>query len=176
MPPTPLRWACALLFGAASFSCSPAGTASNIITPTGGIVCLPDDLVCISIPSGALEAPITIKIQPTNEKPDGAFLQPWEINPYGLTFFKPATVTFKIAALFEPDSGVAFSEEAVANGTGVDPHKLRLFTRKDDGPWEPLGQNGPPLDRVRKTLSGTVEHLSPFAIFRTDRLADGGTP
>lgn len=157
-------------------SCGPPGSVSNIIGPTGGSVCLPTDLVCIDIPPGALEAPITIKIEPSKEEPVGAFLKPWDIGPYGTTFLKPATVTFKIGALFEPDGGVAFSEEALAAGKGIDPLKLRLFTRKDDGPWEPLGQKAPPLDRVRKTLSGTVEHLSPFAIFRTDRLPDGGTP
>lgn len=157
-------------------ACSPPGTSSLIIGPTGGTVCLPEDKVCVDVPPGALTVGLTIKIQPGTDRPAGAFLDAWDIGPAGTTFLKPVTVVFKVDPLFEPDSGVAWSEEAMAGKSGVDPLKLRLYTRYEDGPWEPLGISVPPLDRIRRTLSGQVTHLSPFAILRTDRLADGGVP
>jgi len=143
-------------------SCGPAGTTSNIVGPTGGEVCITGDRVCILIPPGALDDSKTIFITPTNDVPGGVYLNGYEIGPSGTAFLKPAKVTFKIEELFAEDSG-------------VDPVLLRLYTRYE-GDWEPLGTPVAPLDRVRRTLSGTVEHLSPFVVLRVDRLPDGGEP
>jgi hypothetical protein len=155
-----LRGAIAVAVVAAS--CGPANQTSSIIGPTGGEVCIADERVCIVIPSGALERAVNIRIAPTTDVPAGAIGEAYDIGPSGTVFLEPARVIFKIEALFEYDSG-------------LDPLQLRLYT-KYDGDWEPLGTQVPPLDRVRRTLSGRVEHLSPFVILRADRLPDGGMP
>ncbi len=145
-------------------SCGPANTTASIIGPTGGEVCLTDETVCIVIPPGALDKAKNIHILPTNDVPAGAFTQGYEIGPTGTTFLKPALVVFKISDLLDYDAN------------GVDPLLLRLYTKYGDGDWQPLGTPVPPLDRVRRTLTGSVEHLSPFVILRVDRLPDGGMP
>lgn len=145
-----------------AFSCGPTGSTSNIVGPTGGEVCLTDDRVCILIPPGALDDSKNIYITPTNDVPGGAITNGYEIGPSGTKFLKSAKVTFKIEELFAADSG-------------VDPTLLRLYTRYE-GDWEPLGTPVAPLDRVRRTLSGSVAHLSPFVVLRIDRLPDGGDP
>ena len=145
-------------------SCGPTNQNSSIIGPTGGEVCLPDQRVCIELPPGALERSVTIRIAPTSDVPPGALSDGYEIGPSGTAFLKPAKVTFKIESFFEADSG-------------VDPVLLRLFTKYEGAAdWEALGSPVPPLDRVRRTLSGTVDHLSPFVVLRVDRLSDGGLP
>ena len=143
-------------------SCGSTTQTTSIIGPTGGEVCLANSNVCVLIPPGALDKPVPIRILPTNDVPEGSFGGGYDIGPSGTTFLKPVKVTFKIESLYDEDSG-------------VDPLLLRLFT-KVDNVWEPLATPVPPLDRVRRTLSGTVEHLSPFVILRADRLPDGGMP
>ncbi|MBS1148980.1 MAG: hypothetical protein H6Q89_678 [Myxococcaceae bacterium] len=144
-------------------SCGPNNQTITIVGPTGGEVCLDNQRVCIIIPPGALELAIAIKIVPTGDVPAGAYGEGYEIGPTGTEFLKPAKVIFKIDSLFEEDSG-------------VDPLLLRLYTRYEGADWQPLATPVPPLDRVRRTLSGTVDHLSPFVILRADRLPDGGIP
>ena len=158
-------------------SCGPANQTNGIVGPTGGELCSADQRVCISVPIGALEASVTLRILPTADIPTGAVSDGYEIGPSGTRFLKPATVTFKIDGLFETDSGINWSNEPSINGMrGVDPQTLRVFTKFEDGQWEPLGNEVPALDKVRRTLSGTVGHLSPFVILRVDRLVDGGLP
>ena len=154
--------------------CGPANQTSGLIGPTGGELCLPDARVCLIVPPGALETSISFRIAPTSDVPAAAFGEGFDIGPSGTEFLKPATVIFKIDALLEADSGISWSGEPTM-ARGVDPQVLRLFT-KYQGDWEPLKSLVPPLDRVRRTLSGSVEHLSPFVILRADRLTDGGIP
>ena len=146
-------------------SCGPTKQSAAIIPPTGGDVCLTDDKVCISIPSGALEQAVSIRILPTDEVPGGSIGPGYEIGPRGTVFLKPAKVVFKIGELFDEDAADA----------GVNPLLLRLYT-KYQGDWQPLATPAPPLDRVRRTLTGYVDHLSPFVILRADRLPDGTEP
>ncbi len=156
-------------------NCGSPNQTSSIVGPTGGEVCLADQRVCIVIPPGALERAVTIRIVPTHDVPSAAFGEGYEIGPSGTEFLKPATVIFKLDALFDSDSGVSWSNEPTFGQRAVDPQTLRLFT-KYDADWQPLATPVAALDRVRRTLSGTVEHLSPFVILRADRLPDGGIP
>jgi hypothetical protein len=155
-----LKGTVAIAFAVAA--CGPVSQTRTLIGPTGGEVCAPADQICIVVPPGALEKSITIRIAPTSDVPAGAFGKSYDIGPSGTKFLKPAKIVVKIDALYEADSG-------------VDPLLLRLYTRYD-GEWQPLATPVPTLDRVRRSLSGTVDHLSPFVVVRGDLLPDGTPP
>lgn len=153
----------AIAIAVVAAGCGPTNQSSGIVGPSGGDVCLVDSRVCIVVPMGGLDRNVTLKITPTTSNlPAGAIGDAVDIGPSGTKFLKPATVIFKINDVYDVDGG-------------VDPSLMRLFTRYE-GDWEPLGTPVPTLDRVKRTLSGTVEHLSPFVILRADRLPDGGLP
>jgi hypothetical protein len=132
------------------------------VDPTGGEVCLPDNRVCITVPSGGLADRDVLRLTPGTDSPEGALSPAYDIAPTqakGLTFLKPATVSF---ALDLVDASVVPSESL-----------LRLYTREGDE-WVPL--SNPSIDRVKGRVIGEVSHLSPFVVLRADRLSDGGVP
>src|SRR4051812_41239059 len=85
-------------------SCGSPNSSNGQVDPTGGEVCLPDNRVCISVPSGGVDRAITLGINPTSDVPGGMVGEGYEITPSGTTFLKPATVTFKYD--FVDDGGV----------------------------------------------------------------------
>ncbi len=147
---------------AVAVSCGGGGVDGRL-EQTASEVCLDDRRVCLSVPTGALEEPLQIRIAPTSDVPGGQLGEGYDISGVGrssVTFLKPAKVTFSL----EP-----VDTEAVPNLT-----LLRLHTRDDEGEWRPL--ENPFVDRVRNVITGETSHLSPFVILRTDLLPDGGLP
>jgi hypothetical protein len=132
------------------------------VPATGGELCLPDDSVCIDVPSGALAMDDVLRIAPTSDSPGGALSGSYDIastqHP-ALVFLKPATVSFALDSF----------DANVPNET-----LLRVYTREDGGDWVPL--DNAIVDRVKLRIRGDTTHLSPFVVLRADRLPDGGIP
>lgn len=152
--------------------CGSSTTATGIVDPTGGEICLPDNSVCINIPPGALDQAVTINIKPTSDVAPAAIGQGYDISagdsatnaPREVTFIKEAQVKFRIQTYLDQGAD-----------SGFDPYILRLFTKEEDQ-WVPLDTITPPIDMVRGYLVGSTSHLSPFFILRADLLPDGGIP
>lgn len=141
-------------------SCGAPNQASSVLTPTGGELCLAERKVCLEVPSGGIDKQIAFTISPATQTPPAVIGEGFDIGPDGTTFLKPAKVSFRYD--FLPDDA------------GFEVTVLRLYTQDEGGEWVPLFE--PQIDRVRHTISGTVEHLSPFVLLRADRLPDGGLP
>ncbi len=142
--------------------CGAGPGAQGGVPATGGELCLPDDSVCIEVPSGALATDDVLRISQTSDQPAGALSSAWDISSTqhpALTFLKPATVSFALDS-FDAD---------VPNET-----LLRVYTHEDGGDWVPL--DNAILDRVLLRVRGDTMHLSPFVVLRADRLPDGGIP
>jgi hypothetical protein len=135
------------------------------VSPTGGSVCLPEKKVCLEVPSGALEKVVEIWIGESQAEAPAPLGGVYEIGPSGTIFVAPAQVTFSYDFVPGIDDGTL--------NTDV----LRVWTTGDDGGWQPLAT--PTFDRRVHSLGGSVSHLSPFTVMRTDRDAgtvDAGTP
>jgi hypothetical protein len=132
------------------------------VPATGGELCLPDNSVCIEVPSGALAADDVLRIAPSSDQPGGALSPSYDISSTqhaSLVFLKPATVSFALDSV----------DADVPNET-----LLRVYTREDGGDWVPL--DNAIVDRVQLRIRGDTSHLSPFVVLRADRLPDGGIP
>ncbi len=146
---------------AALTSCGGAST-QVLVDPTGGEVCLPSGRVCITIPSGAVDSAVDLRVAPASESPAAVVGEGVDITVVGqktFTFKKPAVITFKTADIAD------ISDLEL---------KLRIYSRTAGADWEPI--DAPRLDRVKKEISGETLHLSPFVLLRTDLLPDGGLP
>jgi hypothetical protein len=136
------------------------------LEPIASEVCLSERRVCISVPTGAVEEPLRLRIStlPADALPGGQLGDGYDISAIGrdrVEFLKPARISFSLDGLGE-----------LADIPNV--NLLRLHTRDGDGPWQPLENAF--VDRVRNVITGETTHLSPFIVLRTDRLPDGGIP
>lgn len=154
----------ALCLAGVWLSCGGA-SVSGEVGAAGGQLCLPDDRVCLTVPLGGLEKQVPVRITPGTDKPPAALSESYDISAVsgqGLTFLKPATVSFSMDLVDQAVLADLPSESL-----------LRVYTREGDA-WVPLADPG--LDRVKRVVSGTTTHLSPFVILRADRLPDGSLP
>ncbi len=155
----------ALCFAALWLSCG-GSTVTGEVGAGGGEVCLPDGSVCIKVPLGGLDKQELVRISPGTDKPGGALSESFDISPArsgSLTFLKLATVTFSMDLVDQSIIDELPSESL-----------LRIYTRDENGEWAPLSDAV--VDRVKRTISGTTMHLSPFVVLRADRLPDGSLP
>ena len=129
---------------------TPVGAAiTAIIGPAGGTIESADKQIQISIPAGALSTNQTISVQPiTNECPSGTG-QAYRLMPHGLTFAKPATITFH------------YTDETVANSA---PEMLRVAYQSDKGHW--LSPARYTLDTVAQQFSVQTTHFSDWTGFK----------
>lgn len=154
----------ALCLAVGWLSCG-GSSVSGEVGAGGGEVCLPDDRVCLTVPLGGLDKQVPVRISPGTDKPAGALSESYDIaavSGQALTFLKPATVTFSMDLV----------DQAVLDDLPSE-SVLRIYTRDGDA-WVPLSDPG--LDRVKRVVSGTTVHLSPFVLLRADRLPDGTLP
>lgn len=126
-PTTPLKTAAGVPQGAA---------ATKKIGTAGGSIESPDGKIHIDIPAGALASDQTISIQPVTNTLDFAATPAYRVLPQGLTFEKPATVTF------------TYSEADIKSTL---PEGLGAAAQKADGSWAVLPKKQ--LNKAEKKVS-----------------------
>ena len=112
------------------------------------------------MPPGALRAPISVVIVPLEAWPSGALGQVFDIEPSGIQFATPATITY------------TYEDAELA---GANPAALRLGLA--EGPnWTPLVSR---VDLVRHLVSASIPHLSVYGLLAPTAgesgIADSGT-
>jgi hypothetical protein len=122
----------------------------------GGVVGV--DGVTVTIPAGALSAPVAITIQRSGESgPAGTLGQVFEIGPTGTTFSQPVTIAFAYSdAELAGLAPSAFAVETISGGSILQ--------------WTPLSQIV--VDVYAHTIAGQTTHLSPYALVQQ---VGGGT-
>ena len=106
------------------------------VGPRGGVVMSDDGRVTLEIPAGALLDPVAISIEPIDEGPEDASGPTYTVEPYGVTFLRPAHLSYD-----------------VSDGLMDDPERARLVTERDDG-WEMLGDRN--VDTERGEVSASL--------------------
>lgn len=144
-PPTPAT-------GAVTPVGTPEGAAiTAIIGPAGGTIQSVDKRIQIQIPAGALAANQTISMQPlTNNHCPAGTGQAFRLTPHGLTFAKPATITFQYDA---------------HDVNGSAPEALRVAYQTDNGAWKSPAVTS--LDTVTRTVTTQTTHFSDWGLFQT---------
>jgi hypothetical protein len=134
---------------------TPVGTADGpVITakigPAGGTIASADKRVQIAIPAGALTAEQTVSVQPiSNQCPAGTGAA-FRLLPHGISFAKPATVTFH------------YTEEDIR---GSAPELLRIAFQDEKGIWQSSALKS--IDTSGHFVSVQTTHFSDWAIFQS---------
>ncbi len=129
---------------------TPEGTPlTATIGPAGGSIQSADQRIRISIPAGALTENKTISVQPlTNQCPSGTG-QAFRLTPHGLTFAKPATLTFQY-------------DEQDVNGSA--PEFLRVAYQNEKGSWQSPSLKS--IDTTAHTVTIGTTHFSDWSLFQ----------
>lgn len=131
---------------------NPVGTAVSVsIGPAGGHIESGDQRVRIDIPAGALASSQTISVQPLDENhcPGGSGAA-FRLLPHGLTFAKPATITFR----YEPE-----------DMTDTDPELLRVAFQSDARGW--YSPSSSRVDTTARLVSASTTHFSDWTILKS---------
>ena len=121
-----------------------AGPTIGVIGPSGGTFGIAG--VTITIPPGALDHDIAISISPISSPIPGSLGQAYEIGPSGTLFLQPVILTFGYTD--EELSNEAAGSFAVSTTVGKS--------------WQSV--SAPVTDPFAHTISGTISHLSPYAL------------
>jgi len=128
-----------LTFAAAAFAATMAVgcdvESGTEIGPRGGLVTSEDGRLTLEVPAGALLDAVPISIERIDDGPDNASGPTYQVEPYGVSFLRPAHLTYD-----------------VSDGLMDDPHSARLVTERDDG-WEMLGDRAVDVERGEVTAS-----------------------
>jgi hypothetical protein len=137
--------------GAVTPEGTPVGTAiTATIGSAGGTIQSTDQRIRIVIPAGALTTNQTISLQPiTNNCPAGAG-QAFRLTPHGITFAKPAAITFQY-------------NETDLNGTA--PELIRIAYQTDKGSW--LAPAVKSIDTTARTVTVQTTHFSDWGAFKS---------
>lgn len=131
---------------------NPAGTAVSVtIGPAGGHIESGDQRVRIDIPAGALASSQTISVQPLDENhcPGGSGAA-FRLLPHGLTFAKPATITFR------------YEQEDM---TDTDPELLRVAFQSDARGW--YSPSTSRVDTTARLVIASTTHFSDWTILKS---------
>jgi hypothetical protein len=134
---------------------SVVGTAVSFnIGPAGGRIESEDHGIRIDIPAGALTDNQTISVQPLDENhcPGGAG-KSFRLLPHGLTFAKPATITF------------SYAQEDISDS---DPELLRVAYQADDHGWYSPGTAS--IDTTAMLVTVNTTHFSDWALLKSAHL------
>ncbi|MPR36842.1 hypothetical protein [Salmonirosea aquatica] len=133
---------------------TPEGTPlTATIGPAGGSIQSADQRIRISIPAGALTETKTISVQPlTNQCPSGTG-QAFRLTPHGLTFAKPATLTFQ------------YDEQDVK---GSAPEFLRVAYQNEKGSWQSPSLKS--IDTTAHNVTISTTHFSDWSLFQNVKL------
>ena len=139
---------------AATGAITPVGTAegpslSVTIGPAGGTVASADQRISIIIPAGALTENKTISVQPiTNNCPAGTG-QAFRLEPHGITFAKPVSITFQYS-------------QADVNSSA--PELLRVAYQNEKGIWRSPSLKA--IDTTAHTVTVHTTHFSDWGVFQ----------
>ena len=115
----------------------------------GGTLSTVDNKLTLTIPAGALAADTQINIKRITNKAHGGIGGGFRLEPDGLTFNVPVTLTFAYT-----DNDLAFN----------DPEVLGAAFQTSDGYWQWLG--APVLDMATHTLTVTTTHFTDFSLVK----------
>lgn len=136
---------------------SPEGPAtSQMIGPSGGELVSDDGRVSVTVPPGALDAPVMLSLVPISSTAPGALGQSVRLS-------KPANVTFKLPVTL---SFLVRPSEA----NGLDPSSVGLGVRNADGFWE---KRPAQLDASKRRIVGTTTHFSDWSALAGRQLKPG---
>ncbi|MGX5857917.1 hypothetical protein ACWKW6_29940 [Dyadobacter jiangsuensis] len=131
---------------------NPVGTAVSVtIGPAGGHIESGDQRVRIDIPAGALASSQTISVQPLDENhcPGGSGAA-FRLLPHGLTFAKPATITFR------------YEQEDM---TDTAPELLRVAFQSDARGW--YSPSTSRVDTTARLVIASTTHFSDWTILKS---------
>jgi len=120
--------------------------ASATIGPAGGTLSTPDGQITLTIPAGALDAPVTIGIEPVTNLAHGGTGTAYRLTPDGQVFSAPVTITFAYV-------------DADLDGTAID--FLGLAFQTASGFWYWAGT--PSVDANARTVSVASTHFSTWS-------------
>jgi hypothetical protein len=115
------------------------------VGPRGGIVASADGVVTLTVPPGALASEQRLALLET-DAPAGMMATAYALEPAGLVFAIPATVTFELDAAAEPQLRAEQLEPLVARGEV----------------WVPLADRR--ADAAANTLSASVRYASELGL------------
>lgn len=139
---------------------TPSGELVNAtIGPAGGTILSADSTVRITIPAGALTTSQTVSVQELDQNncPGGTGTA-FRLLPHGLTFAKPATITFRY-------------QDADTDGSA--PELLRIAYQTNDRTWMGTANNS--LDTTTHTIQVQTTHFSDWAMLQTAYIDPGQT-
>ncbi len=139
---------------------NPSGElATTTIGPAGGTILSADSTVLVTIPAGALTTNQAISVQALDQNncPGGTGAA-FRLLPHGLTFTKPATVTFRY-------------QDSDTDGSA--PELLRIAYQTNDRTW--MGTINNSLDTTAHTINVQTTHFSDWAMLQTAYIDPGQT-
>jgi hypothetical protein len=131
--------------------CTPG--SGTLIGSTGGTVTAGGGKLSLTIPAGALRSDVAIAIVPLEAWPEGAIGLVVDIQPSGLLFTTPATLTYRYDA---------------AEIAGAADATLHLATAVGSS-WIALDST---VDSTARTVTASLEHLSVYGLISVAALAD----
>lgn len=132
-------------------------STSAAVGPNGGTFANADGSVKLNVPAGALSTDITFTSERIASPPAGAH-GAYEIGPSGTTFTTPATLTLR------------YDSASLPAGTNVEALRLATYV---GGRWELVP--GGSVDSAAGTVSGSIEHLSPYGAVDTTSCSQSST-
>jgi len=133
--------------GALTLAGCDAESDVTTVGPRGGTVESADGVVTLTVPAGALASEQPLVLLET-DAPAGMMATAYALEPAGLVFAIPATVTFELDAAAEPQLQAADLEPLVARGEV----------------WVPLADRR--ADAAANTLSASVRYASELGLSR----------
>jgi hypothetical protein len=122
-------------------------TASKIIGAQGGTLQATDGHATVTIPAGALAAPVTLTLAPAPSAPTGTVGAAWSFGPDGTTFTEPVKLELDV--------------DMSAMPAGVDPSWLTV-ARLENGQWNPLVASFVPAGSTKAVA--LTRHFSVYAV------------
>jgi hypothetical protein len=127
---------------------TPNGTAiTKSIGPAGGTIATSDGRLSLTIPQNAVSSTLSFTVQSiTNESP-GGLGQAYRLQPDGLTFNAPVSVSFH------------YDDQDLS---GTIPQTLAIAYQDSEGLWR--AYNSEHLDQANRTLTVSTTHFTDFGI------------
>ena len=145
MPRRPVSKLAAVALAAAAFVPGCDGAGGTTVGPRGGVVTSEDGRVVLEIPAGALADDVQIEIVEADDTPEDAIGPGYQIEPYGLSFGRPALLTYD-----------------VSDGMGdMDPDSVHLVAEGSAG-WSNLADHD--VDMANLEVSASVLFASTICI------------
>jgi hypothetical protein len=119
--------------------------SGTVVGPEGGKVIVSDSKLELDVPKGALRSPAAITMHQLEAWPDGAIGQVFQVEPSGITFDVPATLTYNYDA---------------AEIGATAPTDLRLGLALGSS-WVPLPST---VDTAAHKVSANIAHLSTYGL------------